>query len=434
MPLTATGLGGEEAGFVRANLRWNFLALSLDYGLFGLGLTLASTSTVLVAFAERLGASNLVIGTLPALQTVGWALPSLFAANYVERQSRKLPLILAVTVGERVPYLAMGAVALFLAVEQPGLALLLTLLLVATMALSGGSIMPAWMELIAKVIPTTLRGRFFALGNVISGLTGVGGAALVAFFLSRYPYPLGYALCFFASFAALATSFVFLASTREYAAPPTKPRVDFGVYLRRLPSLLRGDRNFSRYLGARAFGVASSMGQAFFTVFALSRLGASEEQVGTFTFFILVAQTVSTVVWGWLADRRGHKAVLALGAVAAAVGNVAALLAADPVQLYLSFAMMGTYVGAVSVSNLTILLEFGKPEDRPTYVGLGSTLLAPVSFAAPLVGGLLADNVGYEIVFGISVGMALASVLLLTFTVRDPRGLAPADQGSPQLD
>lgn len=419
--MPAQGQDGEEAGFVRANLRWNFTVLSLDFGLFGLGLTLASTATVLSAFAERLGASNLIIGALPALQTVGWALPAALAANYIERQPRKLPMVLWVTVWERIPYLLMGLVALTLALSNPSLALGLTLLLVAIMSFSGGSIMPAWMEIIAKVIPTGVRGRFFAAGNIVSGITGVGGAALVGYFLGTFPFPVGYAYCFFAAFVAMAASFVFLARTREQATPPTKPRIRFSEYLRRLPGVLRRDRNFATYLGARSFGIVSNMGHAFFTVYALGRLGASDIHVGAFTLSILLAQTVSTAAWGWLADRYGHKLVLVLALVCTMVGNGTALLATQPEHLYLAFAMMGSYLSALNVSHLTIVLEFARPEDRPTYIGLGGTLLSPLTFGAPIVGGLLADGIGYGAVFSLAVLTAGISATLLALRVRDPR-------------
>ncbi|MHB9092107.1 MAG: MFS transporter, partial [Chloroflexota bacterium] len=413
------------AGFVQRNLRWNLMALSFDYGLFGLGLTLASTSTVLAAFAERLGASNLVIGALPALQTVGWALPPALAANYTERQPRKMPLVLIVTVWERIPYLLMGVMALFLAQSNPRLALAILLFLVALMAFAGGSIMPAWMEVIAKVFPTRMRGRFFALGGVVSGVTGVGGAALVGYFLGNFAFPYSYAYCFFAAFVAMAGSFLFLSSTREQAVPSIKPVVGLGTYVRRLPGILRRDRNFAKYLAVRAFGVASNMGQAFFTVYALGRLGASDEQVAAFTLAVLLSQTVTTVIWGWLADRFGHKLVLVLGLTATALGNAIALLAHDPQVMYLSFAMMGAYLGALNISHLTIALEFAPPEDRPTYVGLAGTLMSPLAFGAPLVGGLFADSVGYSAVFALALVLASVSALGLGIVVRDPRHLPP---------
>ena len=417
----ASSTAAGDAAFVRTNLRWNFLALSLDYGLFGLGLSLAASTTVLPAFAQRLGASNLVIGLLPALLTVGWGLPSVFFANYIERQERKLPMVLAVTVWERLPYLLLGLAALYLAAEQPALTLALMLFLVALGAASGGVIMPAWVEIIAKVIPVTLRGRYFAFGNIVSGLTGVGGAALVGYFLTIFAYPTNYALCFFAAFAALAASFVFLAATREHPVRSRKPAVPFASYLRRLPEVLRRDRDFSAYLAARMLSIGGAMANGFFTVFALKRLGAGEEQVAVFTFFLLAGQTVSTAVWGQLADQRGHKLVLTLGAAASVGANLVALAATEVWMLYPVFILMSAAIGAVNVSHLTIMLEFGPPADRPTYIGLGGTTMAPVALLVPLVGGLLADGPGFGAVFATAGVLALLSFLCLVFVVREPR-------------
>jgi MFS family permease len=415
----------REDLFVRTNLRWNAVVLSLDYGLFGLGLTFVSTSTILPAFAERLGAPNVVIGALPALLSAGWSFPGLFTANYIERLSRKLPLILAVTTGERLPFLVLAVVSCLFAASYPSAVLVLTLFLIAIMAFAGGAIMPAWMDLIAKLIPTTNRGRFFALGSTLGGLWGVGGTFLAGYFLRGYPYPLNYGLCFAAGFVALAASFVFLALAREHAVGSGKPAVGLGRYLRRLPFVLRGNSNFRWYLVGRSVGTLGTMAVTFYTVYALKELRVDEGQVAAFTFFVLAAQTVSNVVLGWLADRLGHKLVLLLGSIALAVGSLLAVAANSLPGLYGVFAMVGISASAFGISGLNILLEFCEPQDRPTYLGLGGALLAPFSFAAPMLGGWLADQAGFLAVFWASAALSGTSALLLSLLVREPRRAAP---------
>ncbi|MHB1135088.1 MAG: MFS transporter [Chloroflexota bacterium] len=410
-----------HAAFVRANLRWNIAVLAFDYGLFGLGLSLAATTTLLPAFAQRLGASNLVIGLLPALLTVGWGLPSIFFANYIERQPRKMPLILWVTVWERVPYLLLGLAALFLAESQPGLTVVAILLLVVVASLSGGAIMPAWMEVVAKLVPTQLRGRFFGLGSIVSGVTGAGGAVLSAHFLGNYAFPLSYALCFFAAFAAFAASFAFLSLTREHPVPASKPAISLASYLRRLPALVRGDRNFAAYLVARLLFIGGTMGNGFYTVYALGRLGAREEQVAIFTLVLGGCQTFSTVLWGQLADRYGNRLVLILGAACGVGAALAALAAADTRAMYGVFALMGFSLGAVNISHMNILLEFSPPADRPTYIGLAGSSLAPVAFLVPVLGGLLADRTGFGAVFGLAGILATLSLFCLLLFVKEPR-------------
>jgi MFS family permease len=81
---------------------------------------------------------------------------------------------------------------------------------------------------------------------------------------------------------------------------------------------------------------------------------------------------------------------------------------------------------------MAVLLEFAPSADeRPIYVGLGTTSLAPVAFVAPLAAGVLADALGFRAVFVIATVGSLASVTMLATLVRDPRRLARPVAGSP---
>jgi len=121
----------DEAGLARRNVRHNAVALGADFALFLVGLAFASQSTILPAFAAHLGAPNVVIGAIPAVMTLGWFLPSLFAAGHTESLARKLPFVMRFTLWERVPFLAL---ALLVSIQTAGirdnevLLLMLTLL------------------------------------------------------------------------------------------------------------------------------------------------------------------------------------------------------------------------------------------------------------------------------------------------------------------
>jgi MFS family permease len=407
----------EEQAFVAANLRHNSLAIGGEMGFFGLGLSLAAATTVLPAFARELGASNLVIGALPAIMTVGWSLPSVLSANFTERRERLLPLVLAVTVWERVPYLLMALAAGVLALSQPGLALVLTLLFFSLAALTGGIFMPMWMAMIAKCIPARVRGRQFALGHTLSGLAGVVGSALAAYFLGNYPFPLSYAFCFVASFLGFAASFVLLLFVRERPQPVSRPPVPFRAYLGRLPAVLRRDRGFVSYLVARALTLGGAMGNGFLTVYALSTLAAGQEQVAVFTFFLLAAQTISTILWGQIADRQGHRLVLILGAAATVGSNLLAFGASEVWQMYPAFALLGAATGALNVSHFNMVLSFSPPAERPTYIGLGGSTMAPFALFPPLLAGLLADARGFDAVFVAAAVLAALSLVWLAVAV-----------------
>ena len=405
-----------------STLRYNVLALGVDYGFFMLALTFASQSTILPAFAAWLGAPNVVIGAIPAVMTLGWFLPSLFAAGHTETLTRKLPFLMKWTLWERVPFLVMALLAFFTAERWPGLTLALVLLMLLVITGVGGVLMPAWMDLIARALPTTIRGRFFALSNFIAGLVGFGASLFIAEVLGRVPAPASYGICFLGATVCVALSYVALAVVREQVAERAASPVTLRDYLGRVPGLLRRDRNLSWFLAARAFGLAGGMASGFYTVYALRAWDAPASQAGVFTAMLLIGQSIGTLTLGWVGDHAGHRLVLLIGMACAAGAAAVALLAPSLAAFGVVFVLYGVQSAAVSISALNVLLEFSPtPEARPTYVGLGTTAMTPMAFAAPLIGGLLADAVGFRAMFVVSLAFALVGLVMLAALVRDPR-------------
>jgi MFS family permease len=399
-------------------------ALGADYALFVVGLAFASQSTILPAFAAYLGAPNVVIGAIPAVMTLGWFMPSLFAAGHTETLERKLPFVLRHTIWERVPFVVLALAAFFLADRAPALTLGVMLVVLLIVTGVGGVLMPAWMDLIGRVIPVNLRGRFFGFANLGASAGGLAASVATASILATIPAPASYGVCFLCAFVCLGLSFAALVVVREPASSSSAPAVPLREYLARIPALLGRDPNLTWYLAARAFGVVGSIGGGFYTVYALRAWDAPAAQAGVFTTLLFVGQMVGNTVLGWLADRRGHRLVIIVGLGATLAGNVMAITAPTLGAFGLVFVMMGIQIAAMNVSNLNVMLEFAPaPSEQPTYIGLGTTLVAPIAFAAPLAAGLLADALGFLAVFvvaGVAVSVALG---LLVARVRDPRAM-----------
>jgi len=297
----------------------------------------------------------------------------------------------------------------------------LAMLLVVTGV--GGVLMPAWMDIIGRLIPLTLRGRFFAFSNLAASAGGFAGSFATASILAAVPAPASYGLCFVCATACMAVSYVALAVVREPAIAGAAEAVTLRAYLARIPAILGRDPNLAWFLVARAFALVGAMSGGFYTVYALRTWDAPTAQVGVFTTLLFLGQMSGNLALGWLADRRGHRIVIIAGLAALLAGNTTALAASTLGAFGLVFVLMGIQLAAMHMSNLTVMLEFAPvPEEQPTYIGLGTTLLAPIAFGAPLAAGLLADTLGFASVFAlaaIATGIALA--LLLT-RVHDPRG------------
>ena len=412
--------------FVQQNLRRNVLALGGDFALYMIGLAFASQATILPAFAEALGAPNVVIGAIPAATTLGWLLPSVFVAGHTETLSKKLPFVLRYTIWERAPYLALAFAAFVVADRSPTIALAILLIVLLGMTGVSGALLPAWMEVVGHAIPITLRGRFFAVSSIIACLGGLAASFATASILAAIRAPASYVVCFLAATVCMALSYVVLLFTREPpAVTPPADSVPLRAYLARIPALLRRDRNMAWFLTARAFTVVGVIGSAFFTVYALRVLGAPAWRVGLFTTMLLIGQVVGNLVFGWLGDRMGHRLVLAAGTAAMAGANLLALLAHSVDLLLVAFLLDGVYEAALSVSSLNILLEMAPAlSERPTYVGLGRSAVAPIACAAALLSGLLVDAAGFASVFAVSTAFCVIALAVLLIRVREPRYLA----------
>lgn len=415
----------EEQAFEQAveeNYRWNFMVNVLDATFFWFGVSFASGVTILPLYISYLTDNPVLIGLVPAIGQAGWLLPQLFTANYVERLPLKKPVVVRIgLVTERLPLLFMSLSALWLAAERPGMA---TVALLAThiwFVFGAGLIATAWQDMIAKVIPVDRRGRFYGIANFCGNGMGALGATGSALILERYPFPQNFALCFLLAFIFVFVSWLFIALTREPPLQSRKPRVSQWEYLRRLPAVLRSDANFSRFLLARVISSLGGMGIGFVSVYAIRHWGLPDGQVGVFTAVMLAAQTVCNLVFGFLADRHGHKLGLELAMMSGALAMAVAWLAPSPGWLYLTFAGIGATTAGFIISGMMIVFEFTGAEDRPTYIGLANTIGGAFSGIAPLLGGWIAGHWDYPLLFGIAFGLSFTGWAVLHWMVQEPR-------------
>jgi predicted MFS family arabinose efflux permease len=68
---------------------------------------------------------------------------------------------------------------------------------------------------------------------------------------------------------------------------------------------------------------------------------------------------------------------------------------------------------------LAMIQELGKPHEKPSYIGLANTLIAPTALIIPLLAGWLADSVGYQATFMLTAIGAVATILVLGFILKD---------------
>ncbi len=405
-----------------ANFRWNFSVNVLDVAFYNLGANMISQATILPLLVSELTGSVFAVGLLPVIANLGFLLPQLFTAGYSEGLRRKKPFLVPFSFfGERLPLLVIGLFVGFFSRSAPWVAAAAVFLGLAISSSTSGILNPAWFDMIAKVIPVRKRGIWFGLGHGLGALMGIAGAAIAGRLLAGWPFPLNYALCFWLAFLFNVISWVGLALNREPDSPAVQVHPSYLGYFRQLPGILRRDRNYRAFLIARSAANLGGMAAGFFIVYGAERYGLSGAQVGALTAVLVGSQALANLLWGLLGDRQGHKRVLVWSALIMALAALAALRIASPLGLWLVFLLLGVAIAGEMVSGLSIILEFCRAEERPTYIGLTNTLLAPSRALAPILGGWLATWLGYPLLFAAAAATALAGSLLLALWVREPR-------------
>jgi MFS family permease len=403
------------------DLKHNILVNLLDGGFFGMGWGFGSFGTIIPLFVSRMTDSALLIGLIPAIHSVGWQLPQLFMAGAVSRLRRFKPMVMWITAHERLPYLGLMLIALFLGLLGNRLALLLTFLMLIWQGLGAGLTANAWQSLIAKIIPPTARGSFIgaqsALANIFISMTAVAAG----FILENTDDSLGFAVCFLLAFSAMAFSMLFLGATREPADEqkviPPRSSAPWKAWM----ELLRRDRNFTAFLVVRLLSQFSTMGFAFYIVYGLRRFDMDALTAGFLTAALTITQTVANLVMGWLGDRLGHRAMLIAGSLSVTLSSLLAWGAQGIGWLYPVIILAGLANVAYWTIGMAITMEFGSEDERPTYIGLSNTLVAPFTIIAPLIGGWIADAVSFQATFMVSAVGGLVIAVLLFWLVRDPR-------------
>ncbi len=407
---------------LRRYARRNFWLNVLDGSAFTFGISLVSRFTVLPLIVERLTDARWVQGLIPAIFFAGWLLPGLFTAPLIAAQPRRKPWVLLATIGERLPFLALGIILLTWPDLPAGALLSIVLTLYAVFAVSAGLTSIAWQDLIARVIPARHWGVFFGLQAGLGGLFGIGGGALAAAILAQQPFPQSAGILALICFAAMVISYVFLALTVEPAQAPAPAR-PFHVFVRSLRPLLQRDQAFRRYLFCRAAIALGLTGHSFLTAAALERFQVPAATIGVFTGVMLAAQAVGNIGLGALADRWGHKQVLELAAGMGMAALLLALIAPSSAWFFLIFALVGAAQAGYQLSGFTLVFSFSPPEERTTYIGVANLALAPVAALGPILVGVLATFAGYSAIFGLLTVIGLLGIGSLHWQVTAP---APA--------
>ncbi len=405
---------------IQKHLRFNTVVNLLDSSFFGFALGFASFTTVIPLFISNLTASATLIGLIPALQSAGGYFPQIFTARSLMKSTRYKPFTILVTIHERLPFLGLALIAWQLPAMDPQMALVLAFLMLIWQGLGAGITGNSWQNLIGKIIPPNQLATFFGAQMAGQNLMGSVGAILAGIFLERFLFPNNFALCFLAAWIFMMVSMGFLSLTREPDHRVDPGLGEQGMFWGKIGQVLKHDRRFTWFILSRIGFQFTTMSTAFYTVYAVKEMGMSAGNAAILGSILFFVQVGSNVLFGWVADHVGRIPTLYAGAAAGLIATILAFLAPVASWFYVVVFFAGIANSVFWTIGLTLTLEFGTEAERPTYVGLGNSLMAPTAILAPILGGRLADLAGYQTTFLVAALFGLATLVVIYIFAKFP--------------
>lgn len=415
----------------------------LNGALFEVVIATMQPSLVLSAFCLKLTDSTFY-ATLPtALMHLGGLWPPLIVAHIAEGMPRKKPIYVLAGLARIALLSSMALATYYLGGASPAALVVLFPLLYFAYSSANGAGGIGFMEMVAKTVPTTRRGRFMGMRGFFGGLSGLATGLYVQHMLGAGgpAFPYNYAGLFLTATLFLVAAVLSYAFVDEPPSPPRPDRAPFADDMRRGLATLRGDRNYRLLVATRLLLATSMAGQVIFIPYALKGLALPESIVGVLMVIAAVFALPSNFVWSHLCDRYGNRRLLQVVAAVFLASPLCAVASHYAPALVLSpklpagydlkaLLFVGAFIlGAVStrggfMGTTNYLLEIAPEDRRPTYMAFMRVLQAP-TVLMPLTLGTVAEQVSFPAAFALAATAALATCLLVR-RLEEPRRIPQA--------
>lgn len=404
---------------VRRHLPRNYAAHFL-HGMFGMtGFRLVNAPTFLPAYIYMLSGSELIVGISQSLRTIGGAISPIIGASKIESREKVLPVALLMGTLMRLQILGIALAGWLLEGWWLIGAIMFFLFL---MGLLMGPQGVAFQYLMAKVIPVNRRGTL----NALRSMTGGAIAAILSYFAGSWFIESnvlgnGYSTTFLAAFVLTSFGLASISIMKEPIAPSVRPPGRVRDRIKQLPALLRSDRGFMFFFIARSCSVMGMVAAPFYILYASSKIELNGTNLGLLTVAFLSADTITNLIWGFMADRSGFRLVYLSSMVLWVGGTVILLMSSSIAGMMIAFIALGAAMGGHMISSQNMVLEFGNRDDLPMRIALSNTAQNAVMGIGPLFAGLLAAHLGYVPLFVIAGLFSIAAFAIVIFMVPEPR-------------
>ncbi|MGW8567598.1 MDR family MFS transporter [Isoptericola sp. NPDC055881] len=150
-------------------------------------------------------------------------------------------------------------------------------------------------------------------------------------------------------------------------------------------------------------------------------LGGSQHSYTWVVTGMLLTMTISTPLWGKLADLTNRKVLIQI-ALGITVVSAAAAGLSQNIETLIGFrALQGIGAGGLTALATVLMADIISPRERGKYMGLMGGVMAVAQIGGPLLGGVLTDSLSWRWTFFVGIPFAVAAFVVLQKTLHLPK-------------
>jgi MFS family permease len=404
------------------------LRLSLADAALSTTLQTLTTGVFLTGFGLAIGASQIQIGILAALPTLG-NIAQIAGSYLIERTGQRKSLCLWATSAARVIWLGILTAPLIVVGRSTGALASWVMLLMGVssgLAAIGGV---AWLSWIKDLVPNGRRADFLSRRNQIGTGLALTLSVVAGLFLDWWESHWESAVGGFGVVFALATGCGLAAIPFLRATPDAPmPRLARPEPFSKLITLPIRDTNFRRLVVFYAFwNLGVNLASPFFNVYMLRELDLPFWYVTALNTLAGVCSLAANRFWVRLSSQFGNKPVVFLATLANAFFPLPWIFIDRQFAWVLLFVHLSGFFNSVLVLGPNnIMFKLAPDRNGSAYLAIFNAVIGPATALAPILGGLLASATGemhtsigplslsgIKLVFLTSFVLRLSSLLLL---------------------
>lgn len=381
----------------------------------GLGVGIVSgASTFLAVFLARLGASPFLVGLLtsmPALTGMFLAMP---VGRLLERQKNIVPWYSRARVWTFFSLALTGIATMVLPIEWAPWAIIL----IWAIATFPQTIVNVAFTMVMGAVAGPNR-RFYLMSRRWStiGISSAISVACVGWLLEHFTFPSNYQYVFIGSFIGGMISFAFSSQIsipdNEPIERPSNNKQGWLANMRESISTVRKQIPYSKMLISQfVFRCGLTMVMPLLPLYWVNELQLSDRWIGSISMIQSTVLLVAYFAWSEASRRKGLRFVLLACSFGLVSYPILTGITSEPALLLVYAGLSGIFTAGLDLVLFDLLLRTCPPKHNASYIALYQTSNHVATFAAPLLGTLLAGLIGYSPALIIGGGLRFIGAIM----------------------